>query len=187
MHTLFSNLATLAFTGHLLPAQLRLHSRSTMIALSHAIEEQAAASGPETVLIATFQRLSLFQRESARYARLAPGLAQVFVIGVPDALTDPISGVNVLPIDQSWPLVEEWVVIASGPTCCAALLSRDAEGFRLNQRSRRFAGRWTTEPAEVDRALQRFYEAIGQPPPVVQREALASLQTAATIRRALSR
>jgi DICT domain-containing protein len=179
-------LATLALTGDLLPAQLRLHSRTTMIALSHAIEEQAAESGPETVLIATFQRLSLLRPEAARYARLAPRLAQVVALGVPDALLDPIPGVTVLPLDPSWPLAQEWAVIASGPRCCAALLSRDVEGFRLDRRSRRFAGRWTTEPAEVDKALQRFYGAIGQPAPAVQREALASLQTAAAIRRAIN-
>lgn len=187
MHHPSPALAAISFTGDLLPAQLRLHSRGAMIALSHGIEEQAAESGPETVLIATFQRLSLLRPEAGRYARLAPRLAHVFAIGVPDVQLDPIPGVTVLPIEPGWPLAQEWVVIASGPRCCAALLSRDAEGFRLDRRSRRFAGRWTTEPAEVDRALQQFYGAVGLPVPAVQRESLASYQTAEAIRKAISR
>jgi len=158
-----------------------------MIALSHAIEEQAALSGPETVLIATFQRLALLRPEAARYMRLAPQLAQVFALGVPDTLPDPIVGVTVLPLDASWPLVQEWCVIASGPRCCAALLSRDAEGFRPDRHSRRFMGLWTTDAAEVDRVLRQFYQALGQQPSAVQRERHASLQTATAIRQALAR
>ncbi len=187
MHHPSPALAAASFTGDLSLTQLRLHSRSTMIALSHAIEEQAAESGPETVLIATFQRLSLLRPEAARYARLAPRLAQVFALGVPDVELDPIPGVTILPIEPGWPLAQEWVVIASGPRCCAALLSRDAEGFRLERRSRRFAGRWSTEPTEVDGALQRFYDAIGRPAPAVGRDTLASIQTAEAIRRAIAR
>ena len=119
------------------------------VRLGHQVEVSLLAYDDETVLIATFQRLSLLRPEAARYARLAPKLAQVFAIGVPDVQLDPIPGVTILPLEPGWPLAQEWVVIASGPRCCAALLSRDAEGFRLDRRSRRFSGRWTTEPAEV--------------------------------------
>jgi len=187
MDTRSPGLVTLAFTGDLVPSQLRIHSRSTMIALSHAIEGHAALSGSETVLIATFQRLSLLRPEALRYARLAPQLAQVFALGVADAPPDPIAGVTVLPLDASWPLVQEWAVIASGPRCCAALLSRDVEGFRPDHRSRHYMGRWTTDAAEVDSVLRRFYQAIGQQPPAVRRERHASLQTATAIRQALAR
>lgn len=187
MHASTPGLATLTLIGALAPTQLRIHSRSTMIALSHVIEEQAALSGPETVLIATFQRLSLLRPEAVRYARLAPQIAQVVALGVPDTLLDPIAGVTVLPLDASWPLVQEWCVIASGPRCCVALLSRDVEGFRPDCPSRRFMGRWTTDVVEVDSVLRRFYQAIGQQPPAVQRERQASLQTATAIRQALAR
>jgi DICT domain-containing protein len=182
-----SGLATLSLTGGLAAAQLRLHSRRMMIALSHAIEEHAAASGPETVLVAAFQRLSLLRPEAERYARLAPRLAQVIALGFPDVTPEPIPGVTVLPLEPAWPLVQEWCVIASGPACCAALLSRDAEGFRPDRRSRQFRGRWTTEPAEVDLALRQLFAAIGQPHPSLQRDRRASLQTANAIRAALAR
>lgn len=182
-----SGLTTLSLTADLSPAQLRLHSRRMMIALSHAIEEQAAASGPATVLIATFQRLSLLRPETARYTRLAQRVGRVLAFGVPDIPLDPIPGVDVLPIEGGWPLVQEWCVIASGPTCCAALLSRDAEGFRLDRRSRQFAGRWTTTPAEVDGLIQRVYGALGQTPPSVQHDNRASLQSAEAIRKAIHR
>ena len=72
-------LATLGLTAGLAPAQLRLHSRRTMIALSHAIEEQAAASGPETVLIVTFQRLSLPRSDA--HIKMCGWCKQVLVEG----------------------------------------------------------------------------------------------------------
>jgi DICT domain-containing protein len=158
-----------------------------MIALSYAIEEHAAASGPHTVLVATFQRLSLFRPQASRYARLAPQLAQAFALGVPDAPAASTRGVTLLPLEASWPLVQEWVVIASGRSCCAALFSRDAEGFRPGQRSQRFAGRWTTNPDEVVGALQRFYAAIGQAPPAELPSHQAGQRSATAIRRALAR
>ncbi len=180
-------LATLSLTSDLTPAQLRLHSRRMMITLSHAIEEQAAASGPGTVLIATFQRFSLLSREAGRYAQLAPRLARALAFGVPDAPLDPIPGVEALPLDPGWPLVQEWCVIASGPTCCVALLSRDSDGFQLERRSRQFAGRWTTDPTEVDQLVERVYRAFRQTPPSIKRDQRASLQSASAIRAALSR
>lgn len=167
--------------------QLRLHSRSMMLAISYAIEDLAGVSGPQTVLVATFQRLSLFRPQIERYARLAPQIARVFVIGVPDVAPPPIPNLTVLPIESGWPLTQEWAVIASGPGCCAALITRDAEGFRPDQRSRRFAGRWSADRREVAAALARFYAALGQAPSGAPPDERASLRSSAAIRTALTR
>lgn len=182
-----TKLAQLQIAGDLPEAQLRLHSRRIMIILSHAIEQQAAASGPGTIMVAAFQRLSLLRPEAQRYTAIAPRLTQAFALGVPDIEPPELPGVTIVPIEAGWPLAQEWLVIASGPDCCAALLSRDAEGFDMSRRSRRFHGRWTTDPGEVDAALGRFYTAIGQPLPHIPHEHGASLHTATTIRQALAR
>lgn len=180
-------LQSLSLSAALPADQLRLHSRSMMLTISFAIEDLAGASGPHTVLIATFQRLSLFQPQLERYARIAPRVAQVFVLGVPDVAPPPIPNLTVLPIAASWPLAQEWAVIASGPGCCAALITRDAEGFRPDQRSRRFAGRWSADRREVAAALARFYAALGQAPPAAPSDERASLRSSAAIRAALAR
>lgn len=182
-----SGLPTFAFAADLPASQLRLHSRQMMLTLSYAIEDLAAASGPQTVLIATFQRLSLYRPQIARYANLAPQIAQVFVLGLPDISPPPIPKVTVLPIEASWPLTQEWAVIACGPTCSAALISRDTEGFRPDRRSLRFAGRWTTDRREVTGVIRRFYATLGQSPPLVQPDDRASLRSGAAIREALTR
>ena len=182
-----SGLPTFAFAADLPVSLLRLHSRRMMLTLSYAIEEHAAASGPQTILIAAFQRLSLYRPQIERYARLAPQLAQVFVLGLPDISPPPIPNVTVLSIEASWPLAQEWAVIACGPACSAALISRDTEGFRPDRRSLRFAGRWSTDRREVTGVIRRFYATLEQSPPLLQPDERASLRSGAAIREALTR
>jgi DICT domain-containing protein len=187
----FSNIGSPAigafsFTDDLPAAKLRLHSRKTMVALSHLIEKHAAAAEPQTLLIAAFQRFSLFQAELARYRDFATRLATISVIGVPDTAPPELPNLAAIPIEASWPLAQEWVVIASGPTCCVGLFARDAEGFRLDRRSKAFHGLWTTEPALVDSRVNAFYDALGLPRPRFERDTRAMLRSAQAIQRALA-
>lgn len=180
------SLETFSFVAQLETTTFRLRSRQIMIALSHIIEEQAAAAGPGTVLIAAFQRLSLFAVEADRYCRLAPHCAHVYVLGVADISTTEIPHVTVVPLDDTWPLVQEWSVIASGPRVALGLFARDAEGFRLDRRSRSFAGVFTTETTLVDAAMARFHTTLGLSVPVFERDHRATYQHAVLAKRALA-
>jgi DICT domain-containing protein len=175
-----------SFTDDLAASKLRLHSRKTMVALSHLIEEHAAAAAPQTLLIAAFQRFSLFQAELARYRDFATRLAAIAVVGVPDTALPEVPNVAAIPIEVSWPLAQEWVVIASGPTCCVGLFARDAEGFRLAQRSKAFHGLWTIEPELVDSRVNALYDALGLPRPRFERDMRATLRSAQAIQGALA-
>ncbi|HMO58153.1 MAG TPA: DICT sensory domain-containing protein [Roseiflexaceae bacterium] len=165
---------------------MRLHSRRTMITLSHVIEEQAALGGTATVLIATFQRLSLYAVEAARYRRFALQFAQVYVLGVADAPVPDVPNVTVVPLERNWPLVQEWSVIASGPQVAVGLLALDAVGFRPEQRSRSFEGLFTTDPALIDAAVARFYAALTLPQPAFERDNRATSRNTEAVRRALA-
>jgi DICT domain-containing protein len=179
-------ISALSFTNHLPAEKLRLHSRKTMVALSHLIEEHAAAAGPQTLLIAAFQRLTLFQAELSRYQGFAAQLASVYVIGVPDTAPPAPPNLAVTPIEASWPLAQEWVVIASGPACCVGLFARDAEGFRPDQRSKAFHGLWTTAPELVDMRVSALHDALGLPRRSFERDIRATLRNTQAIQRALA-
>ena len=181
-----SEISALSFTNDLPAEKLRLHSRKTMVALSHLIEEHAAAAGPQTLLIAAFQRLTLFQAELPRYQDFAARLAAVYVIGVPDTAPPDLPGVAVMPIEAGWPLAQEWVVIASGPACCVGLFARDAEGFRPDRRSKAFHGLWTTTPELVDARVHALHDALGLPRPSFERDTRATLRNTQAIQRALT-
>lgn len=150
--------------------RLTLHSRKVMVAVSHLLEDHAGLSGPETTLIATFQTLSRYERQAARYRSLAPRVRQIYVVGVPDGQPEPVPGVTLVPIEATWPLAQEWVVLVSGPRCCAALLARDEAGLRMDRLSPSFRGRYTTDSSLVDGAVEAFFGAVGQPAPLVTRD-----------------
>ncbi len=176
----------LSFVDDLDKNKFRLQSRQTMIALSHVIEEHAATGGPGTVLIAAFQRLSLFAVEARRYRMLAPQFAQVYIIGVPDAPLADRSHVTTVPLDSTWPLAQEWSVIASGPSISVGLFARDLEGFRLETRSRSFEGLFTTEIAVIDVAVARLHSALALPSRSFERDRQATFRNQMLVKRALA-
>lgn len=179
-------LERLSFVDDLDRNKFRLHSRRTMVALSHVIEEHAAAGGPETVLIAAFQRLSLFAKEAPRYRRLAPQLSHVYVLGVPDLPVEQQPNVTFVPLDCDWPLVQEWSVIASGPRLSVGLFARDVEGFRPEIRSRSFEGWFSTDVAVVDAAVARLRGALALPPSSFVRDSRATFRNTLAVKRALA-
>lgn len=166
--------------------KFRLHSRRTMVALSHVIEEQAAAGGAQTLLFATFQRLSLYAVEAPRYRAIAPHFAQVYVFGVADVAVPDVPNVRVVPLEPGWPLVQEWSVLASGPRVAVGLLARDVEGFDLARRSRSFEGLFTTDAALIDAAAAGLCLALGQPAPAFERDHQATFQSTKLVQRELA-
>lgn len=154
-------LATFRFVEQAPGLRFALRSRSVMLALSHLIEEQAV--GSETVLVATFQSLTRYRRQLARYRELGARLGAVYVVGVPDIAVEEVPNVTIVPIERGWPLAQEWVVLASGPTFCAGLLAREEQPFTLERHGHRFYGRLSTDPASVDTAIAAFGRAIGKP------------------------
>ncbi|MET7950114.1 DICT sensory domain-containing protein [Micromonospora sp. NPDC005324] len=104
----------------------RLTKRS-LVAVSHAIERAALApaeDGP-LVVVALFQRMPYFERESALYQRIA-ATAAVTVIGMvgptPPALPQGTYGVL---LDAAEPLAREWSVLVLTPRFGAALVAHD--------------------------------------------------------------
>ncbi|HEU5015382.1 MAG TPA: DICT sensory domain-containing protein [Roseiflexaceae bacterium] len=171
-----ASLSHMSLTATLDRSQLRLQSRRTMLAISYVIEDQAARF-PGTTLIAAFQRLSFVMPQVARYRRIAPQLAHVYLIGVPDADVPALPNTTFVPIEPAWPLMHEWVVIANGPSCCAALLARDEETLQPGKRSHTFNGMWTSQPMVVDAAVGALFSALDQqytPPARNSREILSS-------------
>lgn len=179
-----STLAEFSFVNHFKDQKLVLHSRGTMLALSYVIE-QAAAENPDTRLIATFQRLALYQLQAERYERLASRCPQIFVLGFPDVRLTMPAGVMFVPLEATWPLIHEWVVIAWGPTCTAALLAYDVEHRAPERRSSRFRGLWTTRSDQIDAIVTAFYAVLQQPAPVINRDTRATYSTNISIQKAL--
>lgn len=169
-------LARFSFTTPLAERPRALHSRSLMLALSYLIEAYAART-PAATLIAAFQRFSFVRPQLERYTRLAPNFSQAYVIGFPDVELPELPNVSYVPIEASWPLMHEWVVIAYGPAINVALIAYDDEQQQPHSRSRAFEAIWTVDPAQVEAVYEAWWRASGVVPPQFERDTQATIQT----------
>ena len=118
-----------------LPVQL-LPKRS-MLAISHAIEDECCARAERAVLVAGFQRTENYRRAGRRWRDLAATAARVVAFADFDAPGVSEAGIVEVPIPPDAPLRREWAVVCDGP---------DAQ--------RQYEAVWSAEPSVVRRATQ---------------------------------
>ena len=130
------------------------YSVRTMLAISRAIEDEAAGHSADAFLIGAFQEVMFFRRaeprwkDLARGASLAVALAQFPTAGRP-AL---VGGVWRVPLAGASPLTREWAVVCEAPTFSAALVGAELPGGTA--RTKRYDAFWTVEPMAVRAAAR---------------------------------
>ncbi|MFZ2173282.1 MAG: DICT sensory domain-containing protein [Rhodococcus sp. (in: high G+C Gram-positive bacteria)] len=100
-------------------------SKRLLVHMSSTLEIRAAAAGPETLVLGTFQRAEHFTEHArTRWRNMAERIAYAGVYGVG---MGPIAedGIHFAPLDPEDPLVEEWNVVVLGPHFCCALSGTD--------------------------------------------------------------
>jgi signal transduction histidine kinase len=138
-------------------------SKSTMVLISHALEDAAQAAGPGTRLHSGFQLASLYAPEAERYARLTDAGVRATAWYAPDAALQPAHPVVLLQPGEPW--CAGWWVVVSGPNCKLALVAADLDGLVAPTTRRRFRGILTFDPMAVDALEARLAAAAGQSPP----------------------
>lgn len=142
-----------------------LRYKRTMLDISHAIEEAAAAHTPACSLWVSFQKFSLFAAQEQRYRRLAQSWEHCWIFGVDDAPLPELPNVTPVALTPDHPLAKEWFVVADGPSFGSALLAADTSGFAIADSQRQFMGLWSADPALVRLASTRLAQAIDEPAP----------------------
>jgi len=139
------------------PVQPRRLRKSTLLALSRAIEDEALARAAGPVLVGAFQHERNFRAVERRYRRLA-GMADAAVVFADfPALREPDGGPAEVPITPSDAIGNEWAVVVDAPGYSACLLAwEDPEERAQDARDgeRRFESIWTLDPRVVRRAAQ---------------------------------
>ncbi|EOM76907.1 EAL domain-containing protein [Rhodococcus rhodnii] len=96
-----------------------------LVTMSTTLEVQAAASGPETLVLGTFQRAEHFTPAACtRWQVMADRVAYCGIYGV-GMEPNVLDGIHRAPIDESDDLVEEWNVVVLGPHFACVLSARD--------------------------------------------------------------
>ena len=139
-----------------LPVRSQLLRKRTLIAISHAIEDETIARAAGPVVFGAFQHERNYRHEEHRYRRLAEraDTAVVFADFPESRLdTDPVE----IPIAPEAALGNEWAVIVDAPGFAACLLAWERPRTPVEERllpelERRFESLWTMDPSVVRRA-----------------------------------
>lgn len=134
----------------------QMYFKTSLTALSHAMEDQVlAGSETQPLIIASFQQERFYRQEAHRYERIGELSDQVYVLSaVETKFHDTVDGYEKIDFDEEDALTEEWHLVVVGEHYTAALICRehdtdksedgDSELFtpHLDQ-TRRFEGVWT--------------------------------------------
>ncbi|MBD8871181.1 DICT sensory domain-containing protein [Nocardioides donggukensis] len=143
---------------------LRTHTlaKSTLLALSWAIEDEALARAHQAMVLGAFQEERYYRaalprwNELARVTRATVALAAFDGGDTPDAAEAAGRGRPLrVHLSETAPMRREWAVICDGPGFTAALAAWELPGQEgVPDHRRRFESLWTVEPRAVrDAAL----------------------------------
>lgn len=135
--------------------QLRaqIYFKSSMTALSHAMEDLVLAGLDEPLVIATFQRERFYRQEAHRYRRIASRSSQVYVLAAPETEFKNSSECHeTVAFTTEEPLSQEWNLVVLGENYSTCLICQekivpiehqDSSELLLMDQARRFEGIWT--------------------------------------------
>lgn len=132
----------------------QMYFKSSLTALSHAMEDQVLAGLGNPLVIANFQRERFYRQEAQRYRRIAQQSSQVYVLAAPE--TDFKSESNdyeKIAFQPNDALSKEWHLVVIGTNYSACLICRERwqedsadtlpEELQAMDQTRRFEGVWT--------------------------------------------
>ncbi len=132
--------------------------KSTLVALSRAIEHEALAHAAAPVLIGAFQRERFYRAVEPRYRQLAQNADAAVVFADFAQESKPEGGPVEIPIDAANALGNEWAVVIDAPGYAACLLAWEQHGVTEpgddDDMDRRFEAIWTIDPVITRRAAQ---------------------------------
>jgi DICT domain-containing protein len=134
-------------------------TKSSLVALSHAIEDECCARAEQPLLFGAFQRGRFLRDSHARWVELArtARAAVVFADDVEHARSGPLVGV---PLPPDAPLNREWVVVCDAPDLPAVMAAVERPGQdAAPDRERLFDALWTVD-ARVVRHASRVSAAL---------------------------
>lgn len=123
--------------------------KTSLVALSHAMEDQVLAHSDAPLIIATFQRERFYRQEAHRYQRLGQQSDQVYVLAAPETDFCHHSGIyESVAFDANDALTQEWHLVVMGDRYANCLICRERpappmSGDFETDSNRRFEGIWT--------------------------------------------
>jgi len=148
------------------PLNFGVYYKNTLVALCHALEDCILSCSSEPLVLAAFQRGKWYLQEADRYAELAQKSQQVVIMAAPDGgfaehPTSQRPNVELVALDPTDPVAQEWHLMILGPTYAAMVLCQElsdadygAQGAPTEDLERKFYGFWTFERNLVQETVQ---------------------------------
>lgn len=161
-----------AVAAHDVGARPHVLRKSTLVALSKAIEHEALALAAQPVVFGAFQQERFYRRVERRYQRLAmhADAAAVFA-DFAGGVRHPRGGPVEIPIAPEDVLGNEWAVVVDAPGYAACLLAWEQPGVTEpggpDDADRRFEAIWTIDPEATRRAAQVAARLAGRADPLL--------------------
>jgi DICT domain-containing protein/signal transduction histidine kinase len=147
---------------------LQMYFKSSLTALSHAMEDLVLAGSDNPLVIASFQRERFYRQEAHRYRRIGAKTDQVYVLAAPETdfkhHSGPYETIAFTPQDS---LAQEWHLVVIGQNYANCLICREKTHLTPTQpaemsmdNSRRFEGIWTFDPEISNKAAEILLKRI---------------------------
>ncbi|MBX2865782.1 MAG: GAF domain-containing protein [Leptolyngbyaceae cyanobacterium MAG.088] len=151
----------------------QMYFKTSLTALSHAMEDQVLARDDKPLMIASFQQERFYRQEAHRYLRLADITPHIYVLAAADTkFADGDGSVRheTIAFDPEDALVHEWHLVVLGEQYTACLICREHQqgaqkpkvlsGVPDFDQSRRFEGVWTLDRHVCEQAAHILLQRI---------------------------
>jgi DICT domain-containing protein len=138
--------------------ELRVHvlAKKTLLALTHAIEDECCAQAQRPVLLGAFQRERFYQGARPRWTDLARTAEQTVVFADFGQIRARPGPLTEIPVAADSPMRREWALVCDAPDHpgCVSAWERPGQGDR-DDASRTFEALWSVD-ARVVRSAARI-------------------------------
>lgn len=146
----------------------QMYFKSSLTALSHAMEDRVLGGSDSPLVIASFQRERFYRQEAHRYRRIAEKTDQVYVLSAPETeFTNSSDLYETVAFEPDDGLAQEWHLVVIGEQYSGCLMCQErthstegTTGEGAMDNSRRFEGIWTSDRQVSQKAANLLLERI---------------------------
>jgi signal transduction histidine kinase/DICT domain-containing protein len=144
--------------------QPQMYFKSSLTALTRAMEDLVLAGDDTPLIIANFQYEQVFRQAMRRYQKIAHWTDHIYVLGVPKQesnWTSDRSGYEIIPLKPTDKLVQERHLVIIGQQYTACLVSREQGKKEAPlEQGQRFEGVWTFDRLVCQTAADKLLTQI---------------------------
>ena len=146
--------------------RLQMYFKSSLKAVSRAIEDQALTDLNETLVIASFQRERFYNQEIQRYKRIGNKTNHLYILASPEKdFKTGSDEYETIAFDKNDELYNEWHLVVIGKDFGSCLICREKHPRKENlevimDNARRFDGICNFEKYVAQQAAKLLFERI---------------------------